>query len=460
MSVFLGYMWNESVKGTFHNCIINLLAHDLGNYQRVIPNGGHMSVQCSSGRIPERRNDIARTFLAGDCEWLVMIDTDMGFEPDTIDRLIASADPKGRPVVGALCFGWKPLKEGPAGAVRYEPFPTLYRWVDAKDEPGFAVMHDFPEGEVVPVAGTGAACLLMHRSALEKVRDEHGPEWFTPLRVRGTLFSEDLSFCIRLATVGIQPHVDTSVKTSHEKAIHVDESVWLRERRDPKKFVVIPMKDRFDLTERLVAQLREQGQHEAIFVYDNDSSAETKKRLAELAASAPDVEVFDAADLNIHQMWNAGLDEATRRDPFGYVAILNNDITIGDDFLDGLSRPLLVDPTLAAVSPNYDGRPGSGVEPVANICANRYDGTGGLAGFAFMVRCESNYRFPEQLTWWYGDNDLVASIVKAGARCGIALDVTCKHEGSGTADWDDPEVQKVLAQDRAWFEAKWQPVPA
>jgi GT2 family glycosyltransferase len=251
--------------------------------------------------------------------------------------------------------------------------------------------------------------------------------------------------------------VNTSVKISHHKTTYLDEATAGDMTVHPT-FVVIPMKDRLDLTLPLLDQLREQGGYDKVLLFDNGSSPETKAALAEL--DRPDVVVFDADGLNIHQMWNRGMDEAKRRAWQSNVAILNNDLEIGPNFLAGLAGPLRSDPLLAAVCPNYDGRGGSGIQYVEDICADRYDGMGGLAGFAFMLTSESGYRFPEKLQWWYGDADLMNTILYAGSRAGIVLDVTVEHVGGGgqTGKWSDPTVRPLLDADRATHLAKWQPL--
>jgi hypothetical protein len=48
---------------------------------------------CGAAGIVEGRNSIAAAFLdKTECEWLFMVDSDMGFAPDTVDRLIEAAD--------------------------------------------------------------------------------------------------------------------------------------------------------------------------------------------------------------------------------------------------------------------------------------------------------------------------------------------------------------------------------
>jgi hypothetical protein len=75
---------------------------------------------------------------------------------------------------------------------------------------------------VTPVAGTGAAFLLIHRSALEKLRAEWGDQWFDEIRTeRDERVGEDLAFCGRLGAAGIPVHVHTGVRTTHHKDIWV-----------------------------------------------------------------------------------------------------------------------------------------------------------------------------------------------------------------------------------------------
>jgi hypothetical protein len=212
----------------------DLLLHDLSTSQRIVPRGKEMRQLASRTSIAASRNKMARGFLdTTDCEWLWMVDVDMGFGPDTVDRLIDSADPDNRPVMGALCFAMRRQRTADHWAERMRIQPTLYEYLDLGAEVGFRPLLDYPRGEVVPVAGTGAACLLIHRTAIEQVQAKHGRVWFDPIthptgdNGAPRTFSEDLSFCVRLAGVGIPVHVDTAVKTTHDKGgIFLDEETY------------------------------------------------------------------------------------------------------------------------------------------------------------------------------------------------------------------------------------------
>lgn len=236
-SVVVGYLDGGTWSACFGLSFRDLLLSDAGGSRRIVrPGGKEVRVPVSTGHVAAGRNRVVRDFLGEtDAEWLLMLDTDMGFAPDTVDRLVASADPQDRPVVGALCFAAK--RTGEPSALHAEQVaitPTLYEWAADVDGAGFRPVMDYPRDQVVRVAGTGAACLLIHRSALERVADgSFGAEWFDPMPATGPArwFSEDLSFCLRLRDCGIPLHVDTSVKTAHHKGVFfLDEDAFDRQQ--------------------------------------------------------------------------------------------------------------------------------------------------------------------------------------------------------------------------------------
>jgi GT2 family glycosyltransferase len=167
----------------------------------------------SGPNISRARNMVVTGFLEDHtAPWLFMADTDMKLPWDTIDRLVAAADPQDRPVVGGLCF-----TENPGG----EPLPTLYELVEDGDgQPAFARHESWPDDGLVRVTATGAACLLIHRDALEHVGKSSGcpaAPWFRESVLGGSLIGEDLTFCLRLGAAGIPVHVATGVRTGHMK---------------------------------------------------------------------------------------------------------------------------------------------------------------------------------------------------------------------------------------------------
>ncbi len=171
------------------------------------------------------RNEVVSVFLSQtDAAWLMFVDSDMGWEPDAIERLRASADPVERPVVGGLCFGHKRAALSPQRAWRHNLHTTMYKWVARPDEVGFQSMCDWPRGEMVRVGATGAAFLLIHRSVLVAIADKLGETWFDNFThpTGPKTFGEDMSFCLRVAAVDVPIFVNTDVQTSHEKRVCLD----------------------------------------------------------------------------------------------------------------------------------------------------------------------------------------------------------------------------------------------
>lgn len=216
----------------------DLMVYDQSHAGRVIGvQGSQQYVRKLSGTmgLASARSEIATYFLDQGAEWLLMLDSDMGFGPETADQMVASAEANGVPILGALCFAQKldkDVAQGPHHAVRWRIVPTLYQWaeVEATGEAGFRSIMKYQRDSFQRVAGTGAACMLVHRTALEAI----GPEPFMPItdpRAGGNgtprTFSEDLSFCIRAQAAGQDIGVDTSIKTNHYKGgIFLDETAY------------------------------------------------------------------------------------------------------------------------------------------------------------------------------------------------------------------------------------------
>jgi hypothetical protein len=213
-----------------------MMLRDQATSQRMIRmNGQYVRKVAGTMGLAAARSEIAAYFLDhSDGEWLFMVDTDMGFAPDTVDRLVESAMTNSVPVLGALCFGQRidpDVRQGELHAARLRIQPTIYAYLERPNgERGFQSVTKYRRDAFQHVAGTGAACILIHREALEAV----GANPFMPITDpqaggNGTprTFSEDLSFCIRVQAAGLEMGVDTSIKTTHYKGgLFLDETTF------------------------------------------------------------------------------------------------------------------------------------------------------------------------------------------------------------------------------------------
>lgn len=218
---------SEAVHPSFHQSLVNLLVHDMHGHRRIVEGGAHIARQ-SGANVSGPRNELVECFLAldGKPEWLWMVDADMQFQPDTVDRLVEAAHPTLRPIVGGLCFAIRPAPGYTAWDVKYHVWPTLFGLSDG-------VVHqwlDYPPDQLVPVDATGAACLLIHRSVFEGIQSHHPYRWFRESRMGNTPVSEDITFCLQAKAAGFPIHVHTGIKTKHAKTWMVDEASYWRLR--------------------------------------------------------------------------------------------------------------------------------------------------------------------------------------------------------------------------------------
>lgn len=237
--VVLAYVVSNDVAYSWHRSLMGLANFDTNHHGRLKDAGGFLAIKYGTGGLIEARNQAVQEFL-DDCpgaDWLFWLDTDMGFGPDTLELLLAAADPVERPIVGGLCFAQRDDEPDGMGGWRTQATPTIYDWITIGDQSGYAVRWDYPMDTVTQCHATGSACVLIHRSVLEKMREafssgEIRPAWYDRLPNPSTqqIFSEDLSFCARAGALGFPVFVDTRVKTSHFKHVWVSEEDYVRQR--------------------------------------------------------------------------------------------------------------------------------------------------------------------------------------------------------------------------------------
>jgi hypothetical protein len=212
--VVYGYLRPTMVHGDFQESLLDLLEFDRNNARRIVGRLGFRS----SANLATGRNMIVKHFLEhSDAGWLLMLDTDMVFQPNVLELLLAGADPERAPIVGGLCFGFDEAGDVQPTLFGLEPDPA------APDDPARLLVtryHDWTPESMYPVMGTGAACLLMHRSALLKIQADgynRAYPWFQELEHNGQAVGEDLGFCFRAVQSGYPIYVNTAVHVGHMK---------------------------------------------------------------------------------------------------------------------------------------------------------------------------------------------------------------------------------------------------
>lgn len=221
--VVVSYLRPSTVHGAFMESLMDLFLYDVAMHRRIVEGGGRLSFQAGAN-LSAPRNDVVRKFLEYDkADWLWMVDSDMTFAPDTVERLLEHADPETAPIVGGLCFG---LND------KGDVIPTLFGLDGDPDDLENLENVRFemwPMDTMYQVTATGAACLLVHRSVFERMRDFQHPNrpgklgfndafpWFQELEHAGRPVSEDIAFCWRAGLMQIPVYVNTAVHIGHVK---------------------------------------------------------------------------------------------------------------------------------------------------------------------------------------------------------------------------------------------------
>lgn len=157
------------------------------------------------------RNIIAQQAIDGSYDYVLWLDSDMVFQPDTLQRLLAD----DKDIVSGLYFR------------RVKPFnPVLFKKLDVHGhECDFEDVLEYPD-EIFPVAGAGFGCILMKTQVLRDIYEKEGPMWFAP---KGNV-GEDCSFCIRARKCGYTVYCDPRIKLGHAGSVIITEANYGQSR--------------------------------------------------------------------------------------------------------------------------------------------------------------------------------------------------------------------------------------
>ena len=244
-TVTVAYLHPNEVAQSFHHALIAMIMHDASTSRMLMHTNGQKAIRCGTDGIVQARNLAVKEFLESDVEWLFWLDSDMGFEPNVLQKLMGAAHETERPIIGGLCFAnWEVGADGMLGH-RTIPRPTIYADADGR----YRGVEWFPVNKLVRTAATGSACVLIHRSVLEKVKAKFGEVWYDRITSKhSVLLGEDVSFCERATACGVPLFVHTGARTNHAKTSWISEmDFWSRAPVPPaaeRTTVIVPVLDR------------------------------------------------------------------------------------------------------------------------------------------------------------------------------------------------------------------------
>lgn len=274
MNTVLAYVHDAEVSHSFLASLSELVVADIATGCTIAE---ILKIRSATGALDQSRNILIQQFLQRDEEWLFWLDTDMGFQPDALNRLRDAADAEERPIVGALCFTQKEHSFDEYHGFRTGARPTIFDKTEVRTQgvnyQVYLSRDWYPPGQLVKCDATGMACVLIHRSVFERVE---GPGWYDRLSEPGGIKAgEDISFCRRVGDAGIPIHVHTGVRTSHLKEVWLSDEHFWEERNPPhatdRVLVIVPVLHRPQNAELFMRSLRAtSGLCEVVAVADED----------------------------------------------------------------------------------------------------------------------------------------------------------------------------------------------
>lgn len=152
--------------------------------------------------IYDSRNHLTEMAVRMEADYILWLDSDMVFSPDTLERMMAVLD--SHPEVDILT-GLYFRRCAPFTPVAFEVLET-----DANGALVFENMATVPN-ELTEIAGCGFGAVLMRTECVYTIASKSGATWFSPLANVG----EDCAFCMRAREAGYKIYLDPTIEFGH-----------------------------------------------------------------------------------------------------------------------------------------------------------------------------------------------------------------------------------------------------
>lgn len=166
----------------------------------------------------DARNSITIKAIESNADRILMIDSDMTFEEDMMQRMSARLD-EGCDMVCGIFF----KRTVPTVPVIYKQLePPI---VDKNDKIQSRIIPytDYPRDSLFEVEGCGFGAVMMTTELAKAVWDTYKEPAFHPVQWCG----EDMSFCYKVRQMGRKIWCDSSIKVGHTGQAEYNEQTYL-----------------------------------------------------------------------------------------------------------------------------------------------------------------------------------------------------------------------------------------
>lgn len=146
------------------------------------------------------RNNLARQAIKSEADWVLWLDSDMVFQPDLLQRMLAVCTENDIDFLTATCFRRKP----PYTPCLFDRLQKIGRGAS------YTALLSVPDGRF-KVEGCGFAGVLLSTDVLLSVAAKFDGRMFDPMDG----FGEDVAFCWRARQCGYDIWCDSSIEMGH-----------------------------------------------------------------------------------------------------------------------------------------------------------------------------------------------------------------------------------------------------
>ena len=176
--------------------------------------------------IYDARNEIAVDAITQETDRVLMIDSDMRFDSDMMERMSARID-QGCEMVCGIFF----KRVIPTAPVIYKQLIPPAKSDNGKLIPNVVIYEDYPKDALFEVEGCGVGAVMMTTELIKAVWDAWQQPSFMPLPWCG----EDMAFCYKARMLGRKIWCDSSIKVGHLGQVEFNERTYLSQQAESKQ---------------------------------------------------------------------------------------------------------------------------------------------------------------------------------------------------------------------------------
>lgn len=164
----------------------------------------------STGTFSSVRNELVENAIEAGCTDIWMTDTDQIYPPDTLIKLVEHDLP--------IVCGKVHRRYPPFDPILYQKTKWKYKFVETPDD-------QWMNGQLVEVAATGAACMLI-RSEVFKSLEQPWFKSLKPTKRRPFTVGEDIYFWLKVKEAGHRVFVDASIEIGHLSSLVINKNFY------------------------------------------------------------------------------------------------------------------------------------------------------------------------------------------------------------------------------------------